>query len=190
MGLCNDVLVLYRNDWHIDSNHLTGLAGKVARCTNHVLAFNRAVSRMNRPASISSLFNSRDCTTAVNLSTQRASAHSQSLCQVSWLDITILRMLYRAEQAIGSAERPQITDFIRFKKPNIYTDRPGNTGVVTIFVEPVFSHRQTNIRDLSKTNGISGFLFKALVKINRILMDLPYRITHIKQWQKSGGMPG
>ena len=82
-------------------------------------------------------FDRGDGRVAVDLAAAFARAPRQRLRQIGGLDIAVLRMLDRADDAVGVAERPDLLDLLGRQELHLDADRRRDARVILIFVEAV-----------------------------------------------------
>ena len=68
-------------------------------------------------------------------------AFRQRLGKVCWLDITIIGMLDRADDAVHIGKRPNILDLIRRQDIYINANGAGNARIIKIFIHAVLGRR-------------------------------------------------
>ena len=190
MRFGHDILVLDRDHRHVDSDHAAGLSREIAGRRNDVLADHLALVGRDLPFAARQPLEARDGRLAVDLGAALARATRQRLRQVGGLDVAVLEVLDRANDAVDVAERPDVLDLAGREELHLDADRFGDAGVVMILVHPVAGSRETDVRHLAKAGVESGLLFESLVQRHRIFMDLSDRIAEIEQRQQTRRMPG
>ncbi len=117
-------------------------------------------------------------------------ALGQRLRQVGGLDIAVVGVLDRAEDAVGVTQRPDRLDLGGGEEADVDTERAGDAGIVAILVHPVGRRRQADVADLRKAGVEAGLRLQRGIEADRILVKLADRIAEVEQGQQAGGVPG
>jgi len=136
---------------------------------------------LHQPLPIGLLFNTRHRCKAMDLGPQISRTFSQRLSQICRLYIAVLRVLYSPNQTLGIAQWPDLFHLFRCEEFNIHSHSFSNTSVKLILIHAVFTVCQSDVTHLTETDTLTSLFFQLLVKINRVLMQLTHRVTHIKQ---------
>ena len=190
MGLGHDVLVLDGNHRNIEANHRARLARKVAGGGNDVLAGDVALVGLHHPLAVRLLLDAGDGGVAVDLSTARARTLRHGLGEIGRLDIAVIGVLDRAEQAIGLAERPDLLDLLRGEDVDLDADRLGNPGVVHELIPAVLGAGEADVGDLLEAHMLAGLGLEGIIELDRVLVDLAHRVGQVEQRQQACSMPG
>ncbi|MNS47477.1 hypothetical protein D3C72_800080 [compost metagenome] len=188
--LGNDILMFDRNDRNVDADHLAGLAGKGARAGDDMFGDDLALIRRHLPVTVFQLLDGGDGGVAIDGRATITRALGQRLRQIGRLDITVIRMLDGAQQAVRLAERPDFLHLLRRQHVDPHTDGLGNAGIIHIFVPAILGAGETDVGDLGEADIHAGLFLKLLIELDGIFVDLADRIAHVEQRQKPGGMPG
>ena len=149
-----------------------------------------ALVRADQPFAGGRALDACDGGVAVDLGAERPRSPGERLGQVGGLDVAVVGVLDRADQAIGLAKRPDRLDFRGREHIDRDADRPGDAGVIHVLVEAVPGPRQTDVGDLAEADILSGLGLEPPVEADRVFVDLPDRVGEVEQRQEAGGMPG
>ena len=134
--IVDDVLVLDRNCRHVDAKEFARLARVVTRCADHVLAHDLALVRGEEPLARGGALGLRHLGLLVDLRAAGTRAFAQRHRQVSRGDVTIVRVVERANQLrrIGIAahihQRPQFLHLRGRDDLERHADRIGGAAVL------------------------------------------------------------
>jgi hypothetical protein len=190
MRLGDDVLVLDGDDRNVESHHGAGLAREVARRRDDVFAGDVALVGLDDPLAIGLLLDAGDDRVAVDFGTARAGTLGHRLCQVGGLDIAVVGVLDRADDAVGLAQRPDLLHLFRCQDVDLDADRLGDAGIIHELVPAVGRTGEADVGDLREARMLAGLGFKFAIELHRILVNLADRIGHVEQRQQARGMPG
>ena len=185
----DDVLVLHRDHRDVDPDHLACLAGKIAGAGDHVIGGEDLLVRLHMPGPVRILVKRRDGGVAHDPGTPVARALGQRLGEVGGLDIAVIGMLDRAQNAVGFAERPNLLELFRRQEFHVDADGFCDAGIIKILIHPVLRHCQTDIGDLREADIEAGLRFQRAVEINRIFVKLADGIAHVEERQETCRMP-
>ncbi len=104
--------------------------------------------------------------------------------------IAISGVKNRAFQIFGADQGPAVFDLRRGQPLKRHAHGFCRAGIQHILIHagPGLGHAQ--VANHRKTGVQTGFLFQRLIKLYGIIVDMRGCITHVKQRQQSGGMPG
>ena len=119
-----------------------------------------------------------------------ARALCHRLGQVGGLDIAVLRVLDRADQALGVHIRPFCRDLAGLHPGHVDPDRLCDAHIVFVLVGAVGLARQAHIRDDAEADILAGLLLKRLVEAHRVFVNLAHRVAHVEERQEPRRMPG
>ena len=86
----------------------------------------------------------------VDLRAEIAGGAGEGLRQIRRLDVAVLRVLNRADDALGLAERPDFLDLIRRQELDLDpADRRRDARVIAVFVHAVAGARKADVGDLA-----------------------------------------
>ena len=100
------------------------------------------------------------------------------------------RMPERAHQPLHRGNRPELLDLVHADQMRLDPDGLRRALIVPILVHPITTSREPQITGLVKTDGLTGFFFEFLVKLDRILMQLANAVGHIEERKEAGSVPG
>ena len=163
MGLCDDVLVLHRQHGDVEANHGAGAASEIAAGRDHVLTNDVALVRAHQPLAARPTLDRGHARLAVDGCAHCPCTASQGLGQVGGLDVAVVGVADRADQAIRYRQGPDVVHGVRREEFHFHADRARNTGVLPVFVHPVRRHRQTNISDGAQANVLLRLGFQRTV---------------------------
>ena len=190
MGFGDDVLMLDRNDRHLEPHHGADLAREAPRCADHVLAGDGALGRHDEPLSRRRTLDTGDTAVAVDLCAAVARTGRQRLSEVGRLDVAVFRMLNCADETFGIAQRPDLADFLRRQEPHVHTDGLGDPCILVVLVHAVPFMARRMLETLAESHIHSGLLLKLLIEAHRVLVHLADRIAHVEEREQACGMPG
>ena len=113
MLLGDQILVLHRDDRNIQTNHRPCLPREVARTGYDVLARNIALIRRDQPITIGLLCDASNRCVTIDRCSTLPRAFRQRLRQICWLNIAVIGMLNRANDAVHIGERPNFFNLLR-----------------------------------------------------------------------------
>ncbi len=191
MRFSHDILVLDRNDRHLQPDHAAGLAREIAARRYDMLADDVAGIRLDPPLAAAGPLDRGHGGVAVDLAPAIACAAGQGLGQVGGLDVAVLRVLDGAEQPFGIAQRPDLADLVRRQCLDLDpANRGGDAGIVLILVHPVLGAGETDVGDLAEAGVEPRLLLQPLVERHGIFVDLADRIADVEEGQQAGRVPG
>ncbi len=95
--------------------------------------------------------------------------------------------------SVGAAadlgQRPQFFDLCGGDDFERYTDCVGRSAVLLVLIHALFAGCEAQVASDVKAHILAGFLGQALVEVDRVLVELTYRVAHVEEWQESGGVP-
>ena len=185
----DDILMFDRDDRDIEPNHSAGLPGEIAGGRDDMLSCDLALVSGHHPLAIALLRDRGDGGVAIDRGAALARALGQCLRQVSGLDIAIIRMLDRAQNAVRLGQRPDVLDLVWRQEFDIDADRLGNARIILVLIHAVLAGRQTDVRDAAKADVQLRLGFQRGVEIDRILVQLADRIGQVEQGQQPRRMP-
>ena len=189
MRLGDDILVLDGNDGDVEADHGAGLAREVARRRDDVLRLDGALVGDDAPAAGGRLLDRRHRCLAMDLGSELARALGHGLRQIGRLDVAVLRVLDGANDAIDVAERPDLLDLLRRQEAHVDADGCRDPGVVAVLVHAVRRTGEANIGNLLQADRLARLGLEALIKRDRMLMQLADRIGEVEQRQEPGRVP-
>ena len=190
MGLGDDVLVLHRDDRHVEADHGPGPPGEVAGAGDHVLAGDVALVGLDQPLATGLLHNAGDRGLAVDGRAALAGTPGEGLGQVRGLDVTVRRVLDGAEQIIGLGQRPDGFHLVRGQEVHLHPDGAGDTGIIAVLVHPIPGPGQADVGDVAKADVQFGLCLEGRVEAYRVLVHLADGIAEIEQGQEPRRVPG
>ena len=190
MRFGDDVLVLDRDHRHVQPDHAPRPPGEITGGRDDVVADDLALVGDDLPLAGGQLLDGADGGVAVDGGAAVASAAGQRLGQVGGLNIAVLGMLDRAENAVGLAERPDLLQLCGRQQPDRHTDRLGDAGIVHVLVPAVPGARQPDIGDVREADIHAGFFLQLAIEAHGIAVQLADGIAHVEQRQQAGGVPG
>ena len=188
--LGDDVLVLDRDDRDVETEHGARLAGEVAGRADDVVGGDVALVGADHPAPVGGALEARHRGHAVDLGPQGAGTLGERLGEVGRLDVAVVRMLDRAEEAVRLAQRPDLLDLRRGEHVHVDADRLGDAGIGHELVPAVRRAGKTDVGDLLEADWLARLGLQRAVKLHRVLVDLAHRVAHVEERQEAGGVPG
>ena len=119
-----------------------------------------------------------------------ARALGHRLGHIGGVNIAVGIVIDRAFKVFGIDQRPAGLDLIRGQPFIGHTTGFGGRGIKHILVHPLFGLGHAQVADHGKAGVKAGLFLKRLVEIDRVFVDMSGRVGHVKQRQKTGGMPG
>ena len=156
MLLGHDILMLDRDHRDIEAHHGTCLTRKIAGAGNDMLARDIALIRRDKPFAVRLLRDRGDCCVAINGRAALPRALRQCLREIGGLNITVIGMLDRANDAVHVGKRPNIFYVVGAQEIDIDANGTRNACIIIILIHPVFGGRQPDVRDLRKTGMQAG----------------------------------
>ena len=111
------------------------------------------------PTTICLLFQVQHRGVAVNFGTASSSTFGQGLSQISCLNITIIRVLDRTDNAVDIGHWPCFFNLFWGQEIHFHTDGLSNARVISILVHAIFGSGQANIRYHTKAYILPGLFF-------------------------------
>ena len=190
MRLGDDVLVLDGDDRNVEADHGRGLARIVAGRRDHVLASDVALLGAHQPFAARRALDRRHRRLAIDLAAAVAGANGQRLGQVGRGDMAVIRMIERAHQAVGVAERPELLHLGRRDDLERHADGVRGAAILVILVHPVAICGEPQVTGDVEAHVLAGLGLERLVQIDGVFVDLADAVAHVEQRQQAGGMPG
>ena len=190
MRLGHDILVLDRHHRHVEADHGAGPAREIAGGADHMLGQDVTLVGPDQPLAGGLLADAGDPGLAVDLGAALARSFGQRLGDVGRLDVAILRMADRADDAVDVAERPDLLDLPGRQELDLNADRRGHARVLVILVHAVPVEGETDVRDLGEADVLAGLRLEGLVEGDRVFVDLADRVAHVEERQKARRVPG
>ena len=103
MRLCHDILMLDRDHWNIEPQHLACLPRKITGCRDDMLTNNVALVRFDEPLAGRRPLDAGHGRVPVDLRAAVPCALGQCLCKVGRLYISVIGMLDCADQPVSFA---------------------------------------------------------------------------------------
>ena len=103
--------------------------------------------------------------------------------------MAVIGMVEGADEVVDLAQRPQLLDFGRSDDLKGHPYGVGRAAVFAVFVHAVAPGRKPQVAGHVEADILAGLLFKCLVQIDGVLVDLSDRIAQVKERQQTGGMP-
>jgi hypothetical protein len=188
--------VLDRDRGHVDAEHAAGLARVVAGGDHHVLAGDVALGRGQPPLAARRARGAGDGGLLVDLRAAVARALPERHRQIGRRDVTVVRVVQGADDVRRVAavaevdERPQLLDLARRDHLEGHADRIGRAAVLLVLVHPCPAGGEAQVAGHVEADVLTGLRGQALVQVDRVLVQLPDRIAHVKERQQAGGVPG
>ena len=126
----------------------------------------------------------------IDLAAHLARAARQRLGQIGGLDVAVLGMLDRADDASGLIERPDLLDLRGGQEPDVDADGGGDAGVIAVLVHAVGRAGEADVRDLLEADMLPSLALEGLVELHRIFVNLADGVADVEQRQKARSMPG
>ena len=181
--------MLHRHHRHIEADHAARLPREIAAGRNDVFAGDLTLVSRHHPLAIRLLGDRGDGGVAVNGGAALTGALGQGLRQIGGLNIAILRVLDRPQNAVHIGQRPDFLDLVGRQEVDIDADGLGDAGIIFILVHPVWAVGEANVADPREADAQLGFGLQAGVEFDRILVDLAHRIAEVEQRQQARRMP-
>ena len=131
-----------------------------------------------------------DLNATLDGSARHARALGHGLGHVGGVDIAVGRVKQRAFQILGADQRPALLDLGGRQEFMLDADGLGGGGIKLVFVHPRVGLGHAQVAAAGETGVQPGFRLKPGIKLDRIVMDMAGRVTHVEQRQKSGRVPG
>ncbi len=186
----DDVLMLDRDGGDLETNHLPDLASVVAGGAHDVLAGDVALVRPDEPLAARPALHRRHPSVLVDLGAAIPGTLGQRHGQIHRSDVPVVRMVERAEQTLDFTKRPELLHLARRDHLERHADRVRRAAILVVLVHAVPRAGEPEIAGHVEANRLASLLLEALVKIHRVLVNLPDRIAHVEQRQQSRGVPG
>ena len=156
--LGHDVLVLYRNDRHVQAHHRPGAPREAPGGAHHVLADDVALVGVHAPLGAGGPGDSGHDGVAVNLRAPVPCTGGECLGQIRRLHVAVPGMADRSDQAVDVAQRPDLLDLLRGQEVDVDPDGACHARVLAVLVHPVAVHGETDIADESQPHVLPGLL--------------------------------
>ena len=154
-----------------------------------MLAADVALVRLDDPLAVVAL-DVCDFRLLVDLGTVGTRALRKGHGDVDRRDMPVGRMPERAHQPVHRGERPELLDLVDADQMALDPDGLRRALIVPILIHPVAITREPQVTGVVEADSLSGLLFKRLVKLDRILMQLPHAVGHVEERQEAGSVPG
>ena len=184
MRLGDDVLVLDRDHRHVEPDHARRSAARNCRSRRPRARTRCRPCRSTPPIRRSAAARCAETVVLRLISAPPvARALRERLRQIGGLDIAILRMLDRADDALDIAQRPDLLDLLGRQEPHLDADRRGDAGVIIVLVHPVVGAREADVGDLAEADILARLGLERLVEPDRVFVHLADRIAEVEQRQ-------
>ena len=150
MRLGDDILMLHRHDRNVEPDHAPGLAGEAAGGADDVFAGDLAPVGGHDPFVIGLLRDRQHAGMAMDRGAQRAGAGGERLGEIGGLDIAVIGMADRADEAVWHREGPDFGDLLRREKFDIHTDGSRHAGILRYSSMRVAAGGEADIADARK----------------------------------------
>ena len=193
--LVDDVLVLDRDSGHVDAEHPAGLACVVAGRADHMLGDDLAFIGLQSPLAGRCAADAGDFGVLVDLCAARAGAFAQRHREIGGRNVSVVGMVEGADdgrRAVLTAQLHQGPEFLDlFWADDLERDADGVGGaaVFQVLVHALAVGREAQVAGHMEAHILARLSRQALVKIDRIFVQLADRIAHIKERQQPCGMP-
>ena len=103
--------------------------------------------------------------------------------------MAVVRMVQRADQPLGIAQRPKRLDPLRRDYLEGHPDRVRGAAILVILVHTLAVGRETQISGHVETDRLPDLFLQAFVEIDAVFMQLADGVAHIEQRQQPGRVP-
>ena len=126
-----------------------------------------------------------------DLTATRPCAAGEGLGEIGRLDVAVLGMLQRAQDAVRVAQRPDLLHLLGGQQLDLdAADRLRDAGIVAVLVEPVGGAGEADVGHRPETDRLPRLGLERAVEVDRIFVDLTDRVAHVEQRQQAGRVPG
>ena len=145
MRFGHDILMLNRNHRDVEANHLASLAGEVTGRAHHMLTNDLTLISGHFPLTRLGPADGGHGRITINFRTTVTGTTGQCLGQIGGLDIAIIRVADRADDAANITHRPKFFNFFWSQEIDLYTNRAGNTCILPVLVHALFGGGKADV---------------------------------------------
>ncbi len=190
MCLRDDVLVFDGDHGDLQAQHLPGLLHEVAGGRDQVLAGDLPLVSGHLPLPGRGATDGGDAGLAIDGGPALPGTGGEGLGQIGGLHVTVIRVLDRAHQIVGVAQRPDLLHLLRCQLPDIDTNGLRHACILQVFVHAFLRGREADVGNPPQADVLARLLLQLSVLANRVLVNLADGIGQVEQRQQSGSMPG
>ena len=184
------------NRRHVQPEQAPHLAGVVAGAQHDVLGRDVALGRAHAPLPAGGALQRGRLGVLVDLGADAARALAQRHGEIGRRNVTVVRVIERADDGRGVraatefGQRPQLLDTLGRDDLERHADGVGRAAVLLILVHALAAGRQAQVAGHVKAHVLAGLGRQPLVQIDRVLVQLADRVTHVEQRQEPRRVPG
>ena len=190
VGVGDDILVLHRDDGHVDPDHRQRLAAPGARRRHDMFGDDLALVRDDPPGAVRLRPDIHNLRVAVDFRAAGAGAGRKRIGQIDRGHMAVMRVEEGAHQALRVRQRPERTNLIEPDHLERHADGVRRAAIFAVLVHAVAIGREPEIAGDVKAHILPGLGFERLVEIDRVFVDLADAVAHVEERQQARRVPG
>ena len=139
-----------------------------------MLTVDIALVSFDDPAFICLLLKLKNGGVAINSCATSAGTFGQRLGEVGGLNIAIVRVLNRANNALYIGHGPGFFNLLWGQKIDLDTYGLSDAGVILIFVHAILVGGQANIGNYTEANILFCLFFQLMIEVHRVLVQFAH----------------